>query len=112
MEKLKDGTDAAMLLIAHSGDARSFAFKALQLAKKGDFDEAREEIKNAEASSVLAHQAQTDLLVDEANGIRVDINVLMVHAQDHLMLSMLALELIQEMIELHESKANREEKTK
>ena len=55
-------------------------------------------MKQAELSSIKAHQAQTDLLVKEANGENVTLNVLLIHAQDHLMTSMLALELIQEMI--------------
>lgn len=34
--------------------------------------------------------------------------ILLVHAQDHLMTSMLAIELIQELIVLHRDKADRE----
>ena len=36
------------------------------------------------------------------------VNLLLVHAQDHLMTSMLAQELIAELIELHEKKADKE----
>ncbi len=109
MENFKDCTDIAMVLIAHSGDARSMAFGALQEAKQGNYDVAKELMKKAEESSVLAHQAQTDLLIQEANGERADINVLLIHSQDHLMTSMLAMELIQEIIELHQNKEDRKE---
>ena len=64
-------------------------------------------MESAEKSSLKAHQAQTSLLVSEANGNAVNLNVLLVHAQDHLMTSMLALELIQELIVLHETKEDK-----
>ena len=51
-----------------------------------------------------AHKAQMDILVAEANGEDVKMNVLLVHAQDHFMTSMLAVDLIKGMIELFESK--------
>lgn len=38
------------------------------------------------------------------NGEHTEVNVLLVHAQDHLMTSMLALELIKEMIQLYEER--------
>jgi len=48
-------------------------------------------------------------LVQEANGDSITVNVLLVHSQDHLMTSMLALELIKEIVELYEVKADRKE---
>lgn len=87
-------------IIANAGDARSFAFQALNAATNGNFEEADELMKKSEDASVLAHQAQTDLLFKEVNGNPVPVNVLLVHSQDHLMTSMLAQELIKEMIEM------------
>ena len=58
--------------------------------------------------NVKAHNAQSDLLFAEANGNKVEVGILLVHAQDHLMTSMLAIELIQELIVLHRDKAGRE----
>lgn len=91
----------SMTIIANSGDARSYAFQALEEAKTGNFDEADKLMKKSEESSTLAHKAQTELLFSEANGEKHDINVLLVHAQDHLMTSMLAQELIKEIILLY-----------
>ena len=94
----------SMAIIANSGDARSFAFCALEEAKTGNFEEAENLLKQSEASATLAHKAQTDLLFAEANGNKQDINVLLVHSQDHLMTSMLATELIKEIILLYKNK--------
>lgn len=99
----------AMNLIANSGDARSFAFQALASAKKGQFIDAMRLMKKSEEMSIQAHKAQTDLLVNEANGIKTEINVLLIHAQDHLMTSLLAQELIKEIIYLHKDKESRKD---
>lgn len=91
-------------IIANAGDARSYAFQALDAAKQGKFDEADELMKKSEDSSTLAHKSQTDLLFKEMNGQHTDVDVLLVHSQDHLMTSMLAQELIKELIELYKNK--------
>ena len=91
----------SMTLIANSGDARSMAFGALEAAKAGNFEEADELLKKSDEAATLAHKAQTELLFKEANGDHTDVNVLLVHAQDHLMTSMLASELIKEIILLY-----------
>ncbi len=101
---------ASMTIIANSGDSRSFAFQALEEAKQGNFEEADRLMKESAKSGNLAHKAQTDLLIAEANGEKVEINVLLIHSQDHLMTSMLASELIREMIEMYKDKErNRKE---
>lgn len=94
----------AMQIIAYSGDARTKAYLALQKAKDKDFESAYTMMEEAKAASIVAHKAQTELLFSEARGEIVPINILLVHSQDHLMTSMLALELIEEMILLYGNK--------
>ncbi len=91
-------------IIANAGDARSFAFEALAAAKEGKFDEAEELMQKSKDASTLAHKSQTDLLFAAMNGNAPDVDILLVHAQDHLMTSMLAQELIAELIELYKNK--------
>lgn len=95
---------SSMTIIANSGDARSYAFRALEQAKEGNFKEAEEMLAKSQESANLAHKAQTELLVKEANGEKQEINVLLIHSQDHLMTSMLAVELINEIILLYKNK--------
>ncbi|MCI5774703.1 MAG: PTS lactose/cellobiose transporter subunit IIA [Erysipelotrichaceae bacterium] len=95
-------------IIANAGDARSLAFGALQAAKLGNYEEASELLKKSDEAANLAHKAQTELLFKEANGEKTNVDVLLVHAQDHLMTSMLAVELIKELIEMYQR--NKEEK--
>ncbi len=99
--------DTSMMLIVHSGDARAAAFRALQAAKEGDFAQAKELMAESKAKALEAHHIQTGLLADEGNGEGPQVSLLLVHAQDHLMTSMLAQELIAEIIDLHEKKADK-----
>lgn len=96
-------------LIAAAGAARSQAFKALKAARSGDFDRADELLKEAKQSALEAHHVQTSLLSKEAAGDHTEVNVMLVHAQDHLMCSILAQELIEELVYLHRVKADRSE---
>ena len=89
-------------LIVNSGSARSSAIEAIQYAKAGDLDKADESLQNAKETVNEAHHAQTELIQAEIRGEKAPLNLLMVHAQDHLMTSMLARELVTELIELHE----------
>ena len=92
----------AMQIIASAGDGKALAFEALEEAKAGNFEKARTLLKESEQASLGAHKAQTGLLVQEANGKKADIDVLLIHSQDHLMTGIIAIELIREMITMYE----------
>lgn len=96
--------EISMSLIAYAGDARTLAYQALAQAKQGNFLEAHKLMAQSEEKSVLAHKVQTDLLFAEANGEAIEVNILLIHAQDHMMTGMLAQELIKELIEMYESR--------
>ena len=91
----------AMSLIANSGTARSLAFEALKKAKASEFDKVDELMVEANSAIQKAHHSQTELLQEEARGNGQELSILLVHAQDHFMTSLLAIDLITEMIELH-----------
>ena len=104
----------ALNLISNSGTARTKAFEALHKAREGKYEEAKicctlDDVvkaakillKESEESSLLAHNAQTELLQAEANGDNSNYSIIMVHAQDHLMTSILAKELIEEMVTMY-----------
>lgn len=101
------GEEITFGLIAYSGQARSMAYDALEKAKDGKFDEAAELMKSAQDAELEAHNIQTQLLTKEAQGTHTAVDVLLVHAQDHLMTSILAVELIQQIIELYQRLAEK-----
>jgi len=88
-------------IISFAGEARTLAFNALAEAKKGNFEEAEKLVKKADKSINLAHKFQTELLFNDFNGNKAEVDLLLVHAQDHLMTSMLAIELLKEIIVLY-----------
>ena len=92
----------AFELISNSGSARSYSFEALSLVKEGKTDEANEKMEIAREEILKAHKIQTQLIQKEANGDKIEINILLVHAQDHLMSSILPNDLIKEMIKMQE----------
>ena len=91
-----------MNLIVHSGEVRSYSMEAIQCAKKGNIAEAKELIEKAEMEMSKAHNVQTSLIQKEAGGEKIEVSLLMVHAQDHLMTSMTLKTLAVEIIDIHE----------
>lgn len=94
-------------IVASAGQARSLAFEALKAARKHDFEKADDLLRQSEEAALAAHEEQTKMLSREAAGDHTPVDVLLVHAQDHLMTSMLARELIGELVYLHKEKADR-----
>lgn len=90
-----------MGLIMFGGNAKSDAMEAIAAAKKGDFNLADEKIKDAEESLVQAHHSQTEMLTQEAQGNHVEVTLLTVHSQDHLMTSIAFTDLAKEIIDLY-----------
>lgn len=97
-----DIEQVAFSIILHAGNARSYYFEALKLAREGDFVNAQERVAEAKKELIEAHRMQTILLQQEAGGSKQKISLVLVHAQDHLMNTILAQDLIQEMILMYQ----------
>ena len=93
--------EVAMELIVGAGGAKSSAMEAIRLAKEGSFDEADAALNTAEEMLISAHHIQTDLIQRTARGEEIEVGLLMVHAQDHLMTGILAKDLAREIVDLH-----------
>ena len=91
----------AMTLIGHAGETKSLAFQAIDEAKKGNFVEAENFLKKSTEEMLKAHELQTNLIVREADGEKMEVGLIMVHAQDHLMTAILFKELAKEFIEVY-----------
>lgn len=93
--------EVVMGLITHAGDAKSLCMEAFQLVKTQNFEEATKLIKQAETALNKAHGIQTGLLTNEASGKSIEVTLLMVHAQDHLMNAISFKDMTEEVIYLH-----------
>ena len=95
--------DVVLDLIVHSGNAKSIGMEALDASKQGDFPLARQKLEEADEELLVAHQAQTNLLKQEASGQTIFVSLLMVHGQDHLMNAITFLDLARELVEVYQN---------
>ena len=94
--------EAVMEIIVNAGQSRSLCFEALHAARQGNLDEAKSMLREADGYARKAHKMQTKLIEQDAGEARQPMTLIMVHAQDHLMNSLLARELSEEIIHLYQ----------
>ncbi|HFZ1130108.1 TPA: PTS lactose/cellobiose transporter subunit IIA [Klebsiella aerogenes] len=98
---MEDLETIIMELLVNAGSARSSALTALQQARKGDFAAAEQAMADSHEFVKHAHTIQTQLIgLDEGSG-KLPVNLITVHAQDHLMNAMVIQDLATDMIELY-----------
>lgn len=97
-------TETAFQIILHAGNGKSNAMEAIQEAKEGNFTKSDELMEAASEELNKAHDFQTKLLQDEANGEESPLNLMLVHSQDHLMTSMTVRDLAVELVEVYRNK--------
>lgn len=93
----------AFQIIASVGSARSYYIEAIQVAKQGEFEEAEKLLAEGEKSFNEGHHAHASLIQQEANNERVDINIILMHAEDQLMSAEAFKIIAEEFIEVHKS---------
>ncbi|AGF59113.1 MULTISPECIES: PTS lactose/cellobiose transporter subunit IIA [Clostridium] len=91
---------AIMNIIINAGDCKNHSYMALNLVNEGKYEEADKEIVLANDALAKAHDSQTEMLQKEAAGEKIELSVLFVHAQDHLMTAITEKNLIQQIMEL------------
>ena len=89
-------------IVAYAGEARSKFLEALQAAKGGDIAGAESLIEEGNQVITKAHNAQTELLANEAQGNDIPYSVTMMHGQDHLMTTLAIRDLKTHIIELYQ----------
>lgn len=88
-------------IVAFAGDARSKYMEALKAANDAEYEKAESLVEEGNELITEAHNTQTKLLQMEASGDPVIINFLTVHAQDHLMTTMLLRDVLKNFINLY-----------
>lgn len=93
--------NTAFELILNAGNSKSQSLLALEAAREFDFEEAEKCLKEAEMELRAAHKAQVDMIQSEAQGNPVELNIILVHAQDHLTMAMMAKDFTEEFVGLY-----------
>lgn len=92
----------AFELIANAGDSKSESMQSIECARLFQFDEAKEHLKKASEKLKKAHSSHFELIQKEASGEKVEVNLILVHAQDHLSGAILTRDQAEEFIELYQ----------
>lgn len=98
-------TEIAFEIIANVGTARGLYIEAIQEAKAGHFDQAKELMAQGKEIFVEGHHGHADLLEWQGQGLTWKSNIYLLHAEDQLMAAdafeTIASEFIQVQKELH-----------
>ena len=92
----------AMDIIMGSGDARLHASKAMDHIAKGELDEARAELKEADKLQAEAHNVQTEMIQGDIRrgDEKMGYYVLFAHAQDTLMTIQVEINMTKSMLKI------------
>lgn len=103
MEELSKLQELSFEIIGHAGEAKTFAFDALNAAKNNDRNTFEQKISEAESAINDAHRIQFQLLQLENSGeLETDkFSIIAVHGQDHLMTVMTQIEVFKEIGEMY-----------
>ncbi|HEP2138218.1 PTS system cellobiose-specific transporter subunit IIA [Streptococcus pyogenes] len=94
--------EAIMGLIMYGGEAKGKAVEAIHAARDGQFEESQHLLQEATNSLNIAHKSQTHLLSQEAAGDAVELSLLMVHGQDHMMTALAFIDLAKELVTVYD----------
>ena len=84
--------ETAFKIIVHAGESRSLSSEAMDAIENCKFDKANELPDKANQEFLQCHKIQTDLLTAEANGESSEVNIILVHSQDHLTMATMAMD--------------------
>ena len=110
METSEKVYELAFNIIVHAGESRSLSSEAMDAAENYDFEKAEELLQKANEEFLKCHEVQTDMLTREANGEENEINVILIHSQDHLTMATMAMDNARRWIKINKKLQELEEK--
>lgn len=90
-------------LILHAGNSKSKSMLSMKAARVGDYRKAQTILDEAIQDLNSAHLVQTELIQAEACGQKTDINLILVHAQDHISMATILSDVAQELLYLYQN---------
>lgn len=89
--------------ISYAGQSKSESMEVIRAAKQFDFDGAEVHLKKAKEFLIKSHQIQTDLIFEESKGNSVEVDIILVHAQDHLSMAQTMYDLSEEIVDVYKT---------
>ncbi|TDL92220.1 PTS lactose/cellobiose transporter subunit IIA [Vibrio vulnificus] len=97
-----EGMEAvAFQMISNVGTAKSLIMEALYEARDGRYESAEEKLKESRIHMLEGHHAHSGLIQQEASGQKVEITLLLMHAEDQMMSAETISDLVAEMIRMY-----------
>ena len=93
--------EIAFQVIMNAGNSKSSSMMAIEAAREFEFEEAEKFIKEAEKELREANHSQTELIKQESSGKGVDVNIILVHSQDHLTMAITAKDQAEEFLNMY-----------
>ncbi len=90
-------------IITFAGEAKSEAMLGIYAAKANKFDEAEQHIHNAETSLIEAEKQHMELIQAEAQGEKIEIPLLFMHAEDQMLTTQTLILVAKEFIDLYKT---------
>lgn len=91
-----------MMGVAIAGTSKSLGKEAITYANSGHFEKAREAFCEAKKHFLEVHSCHFELIQQEASGEPVDLSLLLIHMEDHIMTTSLFLDTVEDQINLIE----------
>ncbi len=99
---LEELSQVAFQIITNAGEAKSEAMLAIYDAKENKINEAKEKLSKANKSINIASEAHFELIQAEAQGIQINIPLILMHAEDQLLSTQTLILLAEEFVALYE----------
>lgn len=88
-------------IISNVGTAKSLVMEALYAAKEGDYTLAEEKLAESKQYFIEGHKVHSTLIQKEASGDKLQVSLILMHAEDQLMSAETISELVKEMIAIY-----------
>ena len=92
----------AIDIILKAGDSKNESMMAIGAAREFDFEKASFYLEEAGKKLIEVHELQTALIQQEAEGSAVEVNIILVHAQDHLTTAIVMKDQAEEFVKLYQ----------
>ena len=110
MDNNEQTYELAFNIIVHAGESRSLSSEAMDAAEDYNFEKAEDLLKQANEEFLKCHEIQTNMLTKEANGEKNDLNVILIHSQDHLTMATMAMDNAKRWIKINKKLQKMEER--
>ena len=98
--------ELVMELLINAGQARSDAMEAIRCAGQKDWQGATKLMASSESACLQAHKIQTALISQDEGCGKIEVNLILIHAQDHLMNAILMKDMANSIIKLNQKVAS------